>query len=283
MEDNNVSTTHTNVLKSTSNTNFIDWNNKLENSAKNIGESAKGYKLMHIAEAQKSYKIYNRLMLLGIILGPIAGLLASIETSLHPDLDTILAISGTICGFLSGIIVAIVKFGKYDEESTNNKQAAARYTSIESSIRRQLSLYRKDRTPASTYMEWIELKFEELFLSAPLLPPRAYDEYYSIAKKLGLTVPNRYDATISINSEYDSSDLTSNTDIVINIDEVSSVEGNETSVERSSSFTETRSQPRKNNINQLPHLNQYSDKMLQYELSRMLGFNNTHQKYLANQ
>lgn len=286
MEDN-TSSSSMNLVKNTVNSsiNIVRWNDKLESSAKNIGESAKGYKLMHIAEAQKAHKIYNRLMILGIVLGPVAGLLSSLNASMHPETDSIIAIAGTICGCLSGIVVAIVKFGKYDEESTNNKQAAARYTSIESSVRRQLSLYRKDRTSASSYMEWLESKFEELFLSAPLLPPRAYDEYYNIAKKMGLNVPNRYEATISINTEYEDRNASFNNNTTINVNEVSSVvnDDNETvRKEPSNSSTDTRTQSRKNNINQLPHLNQYSDRMLQYELSRMLGFNNT-QNYLANQ
>ena len=277
MDDSNVSADSTKISKN--NSNYILWNDKIESSAKNIGELAKGYKLMHIVEAQKAYKIYNRLMLIGICLGPLAGLVASLEASFHPEVNTVLATTGTVCGVLSGIVVAIIRFGKYDEGSTNNKQAAARYTSIESSVRRQLSLYRKDRVPASSYMEWLELKYEELFLSAPLLPPKAYDEYYSISKKMGLNVPNRYEATITINSEYEDVNNTVN-----NVGNISSiVDSNKVQKENSESSSEKTSQTRKKNeINQLPHLNQYSDKMLEYELKRLMGFNNS-QKYLANQ
>ena len=58
----------------------------------------------------------------------------------------LLVISEIILGFLSGVIVAILKYGKYDEVSTANKSAAAKYASLEANVRRQLSLYRSDRT-----------------------------------------------------------------------------------------------------------------------------------------
>ena len=151
----------------------IVWNDKLESVAKDIGEDATGNKLMHIWEAQNNITKYNRLMMLGICIGPIGGLLSTIGAALNPDRDPTIPIISAIFGFLSGIFVAIIKFGKYDEKSNGHKQAVARYTSVESNVRRQLSLYRMDRIPASTYMEWLERKFEDIFLAAPLLPPKA--------------------------------------------------------------------------------------------------------------
>lgn len=279
MESSHISTT-TNLNIPPNNSKFIEWNDKLETSAKNIGESAKGYKLMHITEAQKAHKIYNRLMILGMVLGPLASLTTGFHDSLAPDIKTTISVIGTVAGILSGVVVAIIKFGKYDEESRINKQAAARYTSIESNVRRQLSLYRNDRIPASTYMEWLELKYEELFLSAPLLPPRAYDEYYNVSKKLGLTVPNRYEATITINNEFNNSSI-------VDLNQISSTvnntehEINNSTVEMSdiSSAVHTTEPKVKNNslennsrenTSPLPQLDHFSDRMLQYELRRLM-------------
>ena len=287
---------------------FIDWNDKLENAAKNIGDSAKGYKLMHIAEAQKAYKIYNRLMILGIVLGPSAALLTSIEDSFSPDIKPILTIVETICGIFSGIVVAIIKFGKFDEQSKNNKQAAARYTTIESNVRRQLSLYRNDRIPASKYMEWLELKYEELFMTAPLLPLKSYDDYYNTTKRLGLSVPNRYETSITINNE------NKNPDFVINLHEQNSIINNVSNIVNKvddiagsniddnvdnnvgsnvgsnvsdnvdnnagsnvdnnvgsnvENFSELNDNLQKN-TRELPSLNEYGDRLLQYELSRLM-------------
>ena len=133
----------------------VEWNDKLEMAAKDIGETSKSYKLMHIQEAQLADKTYNRLMIIGIIMGPLSGITSGIGATINTGTEPIIPIIAAIFGFISGIIVAIIKFGKYDEASNANKQAAARYTSIESNVRRQLGLYRSDRVPAIPYMEWL--------------------------------------------------------------------------------------------------------------------------------
>lgn len=275
------------------NKNNINWNEPLENAAKYIGESSKGYKLMHLRLAQTSRKIYNRLMFLGILIGPLGGMVSAIEAFINPSVEPISAIIAISFGFLSGIIVAIIKFGKYDEVSNANKQAAARYTSIESNVRRQLGLYRNDRFLAIPYMEWLETKFEEIFLSAPLLPEKSYDNYYIFAKKMGLIIPNHYEGVIHINTEY--------TDTKINeIKNISSIEVNQLSVidrirkidnkeeqetttknisERKSSSSNSDKElsgekciKRTNDFTEFPMLNHCSDKMLEYEIKRMFNF-----------
>jgi len=193
-------------------------------------------------------------------------------------------------------VVAILRFGKYDESSTSNKQAAARYTSLESNVRRQLSLYRKDRIDADKYMDWLETKYEELFLSAPLLSPEAYDKYFADATRLGLTVPCKYKATIDINPVYEQCQvqrIADRTEIRVNdndpvaanhisvqIEEVEEVdevrEGSGASKNSSSSDPkpsggDLQVSRTKTSID-FPDLNQYSDKMLEYEMRRFFRF-----------
>lgn len=56
------------------------WNDKLELSAKDIGNNSKGYKIMHLNQAQKTKKYYNILMFLGIFLSPLSGLFSGINS-----------------------------------------------------------------------------------------------------------------------------------------------------------------------------------------------------------
>lgn len=250
------------------------WNDKLENAVKDIGETSKGYKLMHIKEAQHSIKIYNRLMIVGIVMGPLAGIISGIGASINVETtDPTIPIIATIFGFISGIAVTIIKFGKYDESSNASKQAAARYTSIESNVRRQLGLYRSDRVPATPYMEWLENKYEELFLSAPLIPAGVYDNYLKTSMKLGLCVPNQYNSVITINTEYENA----------KIDEIknrSVIEVNTSSIEENipiaiispradSVMAGDKTMKRSTSMLKFPEMNQCSDKMLAYELGRM--------------
>ena len=242
----------------------VEWNDKLEFAAKDIGENSKGYKLMHIAEAQKASTTYNRLMILGMCMGPFSGVISGIGVAV-PSTPAI-PIIATILGFLAGIIVAIIRFGKYDEYSLANKQAAARYTSIESNVRRQLSLYRFDRVPPTAYMEWLETKYEELFLSAPLLPAGVYDKYSSTAKKLGLTVPNQYDATITINNDYVTKNTNSSADIEVNSGDILPGDIEEGGIKATLPEVWVETTIKRSNT-----MAPVTDKMMEYEMKRMMG------------
>ena len=254
---------------------YVNWNDKLELAVKDIGDSCKNYKLLHIYEAQRSNKIYNILMLIGIIIGPLSGLSSGIGTIMNDKyeiLNSIIPIINTILGFFSGIVIAIVKFGKYDESSNANKQAAARYTSIESNVRRQLGLYRNDRVSALLYMEWLETKYEELFLSAPLIPFSSYNRF----KKLGINIPEQYDSDITINTEYENikiKEIINSSDIKNNIDKEEYIpKMNIENINNIEVKKDKKKIKRTNTMSQFPQLNQYSDKMLEYEMKRMIGF-----------
>ena len=231
--------------------NRVSWNDNIEEAAKTIGATAHAYKLMHITEAQKSNKDYTRLMFLGIVLGPASGIVSGISAALNPEMNPTFPIIEIMLGFLSGIVVASIKFGRYDEVSNANKTAAARYSSIESNVRRQLSLNREDRQPSTTYMEWLETKYEELLLSAPLLPPDSYNKYIKDAAEHNWVIPDRYDHVITVNEGTKRKEILKDNDVTINV--VSHGEEMRRSVTGCN----------------ISATNQYSDQMLNYELSRM--------------
>lgn len=155
------------------------WNDKIENTTKEIGETSRAFKLMHIDMARYYSGIYKIYAYLGIFIGPFAGIITGLQSSfsVSDELTAIITIFVTVISFLSGTIVAIIKFGKFDEASSAHKLAASRYTSLESNVRRQLSLYRVDRPPAKIYLEWITKAIDELFLASPLIPYRIYVIY----------------------------------------------------------------------------------------------------------
>lgn len=263
-------------------TNHIgNWNDKLEQAAKDIGDKSKSYKIMHIEQAQKTSTTYNHLMILGITLGPLSGIISGIGAVINPETDPILPIMSILFGFLSGIIVSIIKFGRYDEVSNANKQAAARYTGIESNVRRQLSLYRKDRVDAIEYMKWLENKYEEMFFSAPLLPEDVYEKQVLMVKELGLEVPEKYGQTITINKEYETTkikEVMNNQNIEIQVSEDEDKESvNNKDIHLSVTDEDNNSNKvstilRTSKMANFPELNECSDKALEYELKRFMGF-----------
>lgn len=233
----------------------ISWNEKLEQNAKNIGETSAVYKLLHLHSASRSMQIYNLLMIMGICLGPTTGILATIDTILHPDENPTMGIITTLFGMISGITVAIIKFGKYEQTSVANKQAAARYNSIEHNIRRQLSLYRKDRVDAIRYMAWVEQKYEDLFIAAPLLSPERMEQFLHETEAQGITVPNMYATSLTINV------------VTTNSAEDENVNQNTDTQTRCISSVGIKKEG--DTLSVFPELNQCSDRMLAYEMERI--------------
>ena len=189
-----------------SNIHLPDWNDSIEKMIKDIGESCKSYKIMHLNTARVFNYRYTRYMKLGIILGPLAGLLSGSSITFK-DYHTLFSLMVTIFGFFSGVVVAILRFGNYEEVGLAHKMAAARYTSLESSIRSQLSLFRDDRSSAKDYLEWINNSFNELFLDAPLVPDYQYNKFVLHAKTEGLNIPAKYQDTVEINMDYENSKI----------------------------------------------------------------------------
>ena len=224
------------------------WNHHIEEVVKDIGESSKAYKTMHNKEARNANDTYNRLMLAGIITGPLSGIISAIGSSIN---YTPITITQIVLGFLSGLFIAILRFGKYDEVSNSNKSAAAKYASLESNVRRQLSLYRKDRFPAVSYLEWTETKYGDLISSAPLLSNHTFEEYSLLAKENNWKIPDQYSDSIDINE-----------DIEGDIESCCKKEVKDNNVVKVT---------RTNTMSTLPEINSCSDQMLKYEMKRFMN------------
>ena len=229
-----------------------EWNSKLEDAAREIGQSSQGYKHMHIWQAQLATRYYRLLTGAGIVIGPMASVISSVGVALEMESDPAISIFVILLGFLSGIVVAAVKFGKYEEAGNANKSAAARYTSIEANVRRQLGLYRNDRLPSISYMDWLGTKYEEVMMSAPLLSAGTYKRYSRYANKKGLEIPGKYERKISVNEEYVPQREIKQEDVKITI-------------------PEDKTKRKKSVMAKIPEINCASDKMLAYEMSRMMG------------
>lgn len=182
--------------------NPVKWTSTIEKNIKNIGEKAVGYKIMHIKNAMYARKFYNYFMYLGICLGPLASLINGIGSVVYHDPPTIFSIISMCVSSVSGIVVGITKFGKFEEKSTTHKIAASKYTSLESNVRRQLGLGRNDRVDASQYHEWIGTSMDELFTVSPFVDNKIYKRYAKIARHKGMAVPDEYEDIININEEY---------------------------------------------------------------------------------
>jgi hypothetical protein len=143
----------------------IKWNDNLEKETYNIAYNCNNSKINHIKNSIIYSRIYSMFIILGVLIGPISSTLSTTDAF---SSSTLLIIS-SFTGYISGIIIAIIKFGKFEQLSISNKNAAMKYNSLENNIKRQLSLYRTDRIKPDHYLKWIEIKFEEINSSSPLI------------------------------------------------------------------------------------------------------------------
>jgi len=259
----------------------INWDDKIENNVRDIGEKSKGYKIMHIQSFRKISMKYKLLMYAGMSLGPLAGLLSAIGAIVYPPQDEHIeyAISATCTAFISGIIITIIKNGKFEEKSSHHKLAASKYTSLESNVRRQLVLCRKDRKNASTYLEYVGISFDELFLASPLVTRKIYNDYVVIAKNNGLIIPDEYGLTINVDAEYQKekyNDMRNVTTIDVNKNDIKLSEiiidsPNPKRNSNSDSFKGTTEIKRTETFVHFPELNKFCDGKMEYEMQRMMG------------
>jgi len=248
------------------------WNSKLEEVVKHIGEDSRGYRILHQKQAKRADGIYRKLTYIGIVIGPLGSLLQILNKDISGDYNSYLSSIEIMFGFLSGIIVGLMKFGKFDEVSNANKAAAAKYTSIESNVRRQLGMYRENRQPAQSYMDWIESKYNEVLSSAPFISSIVYKEFTREAEINGWRIPNKYEHEILVSSSMLEKHVQSlDQEIVLNNIHVNdSVSSSNRDIFDSQTF---KSQPnikvkRTTKMDTFSEINHCSDAMLNYELNR---------------
>lgn len=180
------------------------WNQKIEETIRKIGESARGYKIMHMYASAQNLFIHNTLMYTTMGMGGLSAILSSVDFYANHIVLKILVICITI---IASSIVAIVKVSRFDQKSETNKTAAAKYTSLEGNIWRQLSLEPADRVGAREYVDWISKSFDDLFEASPLLDIEIYRKYIKYAKKNNLAIPEEYTPLVDLKKVFTEKDL----------------------------------------------------------------------------
>lgn len=155
-----------------------NWNNASEIAMKNIGTMCILYKKKHLESARFCNTMHTILTYLGIILGPLAGLLSALSINN--------SISISIISFISGLIVSIIKVGRFEKNALLHNSSSSNYTNLEHNIRRQLCLYRKDRINPIQYCEWVSKSFDDIYKSSPVIkiPDKKLDISIQIAHEM---------------------------------------------------------------------------------------------------
>lgn len=165
-EANNENNIDEPILKP--NSNIKKWNCKIEKILRGILKKSNIYKKEHYKLVEQNDKYFSYLMITVIILTPIPALSSIIRTFSH-DVDVVYVITSSLTSFISGIILSILKFSNFKEQSNKHKIATIKYISLANNITRQLQLYRRNRISAQEYLDWILKKYDELNSESPLI------------------------------------------------------------------------------------------------------------------
>ena len=152
-----------------------NWNEIIEEVILDIQQKSSSNSTLHLKLANSYLFKYNFLTILGIILGPMSAAIASVNNQHCSYEYKFLHTCMIVLSMSSGIIMSIIKFGKYDEKCNKNRVAATNYITIDHNIKQQLMLKKEDRMDSNTYLEWLQQKFDNTFSNSPLLPENKGD------------------------------------------------------------------------------------------------------------
>ena len=164
----------------------VKWNKNIESIIQVIEKQARLYKKMHLEIASESYFKYSFFMISAIIISPLPGLITTLGTLFCKEISDMVYYNSTaaVLSFLTTVIVSIIKFNRYDEESYAHKSASLKYVSIEQNIKRQLMISRVDRISAKHYVTWLLKSFDNLYASSPPLSCEVIKKYEKLVEEL---------------------------------------------------------------------------------------------------
>jgi hypothetical protein len=242
-----------------------EWTHLITEAIKDRMIRCEEHKISHILKSGTMSQIYNALTICGIAIGPMISVISGGSAG---EMDK--KLTGVIAGLgiLSGVVVSVIKFGKFDESAIKHKNAADGYSELEDEIRNQLLLEEKDRLSAKDYMEWSQNKFTALFASSPLLGAHSYKVHdnsyvYNFARRV-TEAPHVSKTTIEKTNKavaaFKAGKPIDKSKVVIQIEKNKVVIPSPPSVNKIKIKFESDTET--------PSTTVFSDKMLQYELER---------------
>lgn len=146
------------------------WSDKSETFVREACDISRECKEKHSVNASWFESIYEKVASIGMIAGPLCGVIISLEE--HGYLqrtyygETLLS----TLGFVSGLAMALVKFGDIPSKIIINKKAAVEYANLEDETIESLKLPRGSRLSAEKYIEHLKNKMELLSRDGSGLP-----------------------------------------------------------------------------------------------------------------
>lgn len=178
------------------------WNDKNERLIVSIGENAAAYKWMHEKNATR-VKTFHKVMNIVMVVFN-TGLSAQ---TLIPQGDTrneAITIVSQVFIYIVTLVSVLANFLKLEELAAKHTTYAMKFSELYHDIQQQMCMYRKDRYPATNYIQETLRKLDDIVLSAPTIDSAVISQFKTAFKDSSIAQPSIADKiqTIDILSDY---------------------------------------------------------------------------------
>uniref|UniRef100_A0A6C0E210 SMODS and SLOG-associating 2TM effector domain-containing protein n=1 Tax=viral metagenome TaxID=1070528 RepID=A0A6C0E210_9ZZZZ len=163
------------------------WNDKNERIVISIGENAASYKWMHEKCAQ-NYRLYHRIMSIILIVFS-TGLTAE---TLMPETsnELYMIVLRNIFTYIVTFVSVLINFLKYEQLNEQHLSTAGNYSTLYHNIQKQMCMYRRYRTGATTYITQVLKKYDSLVVNGPSISPIVISQFKKTFANTDISVPD---------------------------------------------------------------------------------------------
>lgn len=164
------------------------WNDKNERMLISVGENAASYKWMH----EKSVSFYgtiNKILSIIIILFS-TGLSAQTIVPNDEQTDPTSDIFRRVFTYIITLISVVQNFLKLEKISEEHRTASSNFSKLYYEIQQQMCMYRKDRKPATFYINDILKRYDTLIVSSPTINRYTLKNFKTTFEKSNIALPD---------------------------------------------------------------------------------------------
>ena len=174
-----------------------EYYDEIEDLLKCWGEKCGNLGIMHGYERKYWRTKSNRFSIASIVITTFSSSL-SLASASSPFYQYIMYLVGVV-GLVSTLLQSLKQFYNADDKASEHKLVSKQYSNYYRTIKLQLSLKRKDRTPASEFVKWSYKEYEKLVNESPALKERTIEIFKNRLASIKSNVPDICENELIIN------------------------------------------------------------------------------------
>jgi hypothetical protein len=159
-----------------------------------LGEIAKSYKILHF-QSVYYYQVINMILAYtAIVIAPVSGILGAYNAV--SGVQTPISITISIASFISGIILSVQKFAKFEERIASHRTIGLQYTALETNVRSYFISPPETRLRDYDYYTWLHKQMDDIGRNAPMFPTSVFTSFVRNARRSDFVIPDEYQTYI---------------------------------------------------------------------------------------